>query len=88
MMSSLLLVRNASIWFNSKGGELMQDEDVCKERDWLATQALFIVNILTAQVCFLIYSLFPSPHFASLWKSLQKKDGQFNILHIFIKSFI
>lgn len=72
MLSSLLLVRNASIWFNSKGGELMQDEDVCKERDWLATQALFIVNILIARVCFLVYLLFASPHFASLWKSLQR----------------
>lgn len=51
----------------------MQDEDVCKERDWLATQARFIVNILTTQVCFLVYLLFASLHFASLWKSLQKK---------------
>lgn len=84
MLSPLLLVRNASIWFNSKGGE---DEDVCKERDWLATQALFIVNILTSQVCFLVYLLFASPNFASLWKSLQNKNRRFNFLHIFIKSF-
>lgn len=73
MSNHVVIIVTASIWFNSKGGELMQDEDVCKERDWLATQALFIVNILIARVCFLLYLLFASPHFASLWKSLQKK---------------
>lgn len=70
MLLSLLLVRNGK----TKEG-ILQDEDVCKERDWLPTQALLIGNIISTQVGFLVYLLFSSPHFSSLCKSLQNKDG-------------